>query len=101
MLGRRRAATTGTPLVTTLPQGTWAPWTATTGSTTAPGSGQNLGGLVGLPRYRLHCMVQRVAAVPQAAGRVELEPTQVLLGVDHEHPTGADHQVVEVRPTAG
>jgi hypothetical protein len=31
MLGRRRAASTGTPLVTTLPQGTWAPWTATTG----------------------------------------------------------------------
>ena len=25
MLGRRRAATTGTPCVTTLPQGTWAP----------------------------------------------------------------------------
>ena len=25
MLGRRRAATTGTPSVTTLPQGTWAP----------------------------------------------------------------------------
>jgi hypothetical protein len=31
MLGRRRAASTGTPLVTTLPHGTWAPWTATTG----------------------------------------------------------------------
>jgi hypothetical protein len=34
MLGRRRAASTGTPLVTTLPQGTWAPWTATIGTTT-------------------------------------------------------------------
>jgi hypothetical protein len=32
MLGRRLAATTGTPSITTLPQGTWAPWTATIGS---------------------------------------------------------------------
>jgi hypothetical protein len=38
MLGRRRADTTGTPLVTTLPQGTWAPWTATIGTTAMPGS---------------------------------------------------------------
>ena len=34
MLGSRRADTTGTPWVTTLPQGTWAPWTATIGTTT-------------------------------------------------------------------
>jgi hypothetical protein len=40
MLGRRRAATTGTPFVTTLPQGTWAPWTATIGTTTTSGSGR-------------------------------------------------------------
>jgi hypothetical protein len=40
MLGRRRADTTGTPSVTTLPQGTLAPWTATTGTTTTPGSGR-------------------------------------------------------------
>jgi hypothetical protein len=40
MLGRRRAATTGTPSVTTFPQGTRAPWTATIGTTTTPGSGR-------------------------------------------------------------
>src|SRR5215218_9765754 len=34
MLGRRRAGMTGTPSMTTLPQGTWAPWTATIGTTT-------------------------------------------------------------------
>jgi hypothetical protein len=28
------AATTGTPCVTTLPQGSWAPWRATIGTTT-------------------------------------------------------------------
>ena len=33
ILGRRLAATTGTPRVTTLPQGTWAPWTAPTPAT--------------------------------------------------------------------
>jgi hypothetical protein len=40
MLGRRRAGTIGTPFMTTLPQGTWAPWTATIGTTTTPGSGR-------------------------------------------------------------
>jgi hypothetical protein len=40
MLGRRRADTTGTPLMTTLPHGTWAPWTATIGTTATPGSGR-------------------------------------------------------------
>jgi hypothetical protein len=40
MLGRRLAATTGTPSTTTLPQGTWAPWTATIGTTARPGSGR-------------------------------------------------------------
>src|SRR5215216_2337977 len=40
MVGSRRAATTGTPFTTTLPQGTWAPWTATIGTTTTPGSGR-------------------------------------------------------------
>jgi hypothetical protein len=47
MLGRRRAATTGTPSLTTLPQGTWAPWMATIGTTATPRVGQDLGGLVG------------------------------------------------------
>jgi hypothetical protein len=36
MLGRCRAATTGTPSVTTLPHGTWAPWMATIGTTADP-----------------------------------------------------------------
>jgi hypothetical protein len=44
ILGRRRAVTTGTPSMTTLPQGTWAPWMAMTGTTTTPGVGQDLGG---------------------------------------------------------
>src|SRR5215207_10085369 len=30
----------GTPSMTTLPQGTWAPWTATMGTTAVPGSGR-------------------------------------------------------------
>jgi hypothetical protein len=38
MLGSRWADTTGTPSVTILPQGTWAPWTATIGTTTTSGS---------------------------------------------------------------
>jgi hypothetical protein len=37
MLGSRRAATTGTPSATTLPQGTWVPWTARIGTTTTSG----------------------------------------------------------------
>jgi hypothetical protein len=40
MLGRCRAVTTGTPSTTTLPQGIRAPWTATFGTTTKPGSGR-------------------------------------------------------------
>ena len=39
MLGRSQAGTTGTPSMTTLPQGTWAPWTATIGTTTTTTSG--------------------------------------------------------------
>jgi hypothetical protein len=34
--------------------------------------------------------------MPEPPGWVELEPAAILLGVDHEHPTGADHQVIEV-----
>jgi hypothetical protein len=34
--------------------------------------------------------------MPQPSGRVELEATAILLGVDHEHPTGPDYQVVDV-----
>ena len=36
--GRCRAGTTGTPSMTTLPQGTWVPWTAMIGTTTTSGS---------------------------------------------------------------
>jgi hypothetical protein len=38
--------------------------------------------------------------MPQPPRRVELEAASILLGVDHEHPTGADHQVVKVGPAA-
>jgi hypothetical protein len=51
MLGRRLAGTTGTPAVTTSPQpqGTWAPWTATIGTTTC-GSARTWGGLLPPPQ---------------------------------------------------
>ena len=93
MLGRRRAGTTGTPSMTTLPQGTWAPWMAMTGTTANVGVGQHLGGLVSLERHRAEGEGQWVAAMPQAPGWVELEAAPILLGVDHEHPTGADYEV--------
>ena len=38
-----------TPSMTTLPQGTWGPWTATIGTTTWVG--QDLSGSVGLERH--------------------------------------------------
>jgi hypothetical protein len=38
MLGRRFAGITGTPFTSTVPQGTWAPWTAMIGRTTTSGS---------------------------------------------------------------
>ena len=52
MLGRCLAGTTGIPSRRTLPQGTWAPWMAMIGRTTAPGSGSASGGVVGLKRHR-------------------------------------------------
>ena len=39
--------------------------------------------------------------MPQPPRRVELEAASILLGIDDEHPAGADHQVVEVGPAAG
>jgi hypothetical protein len=36
--------------------------------------------------------------MPQPPGRVEVEATSILLGADHEHPTGAEHQVINVGP---
>jgi hypothetical protein len=40
MVGRRTAATTGTPSTATLPEGTWARWTATIGTATTSESGR-------------------------------------------------------------
>ena len=60
--------------------------------------GQDHGGLVGLERHRLQGRGERVAAMPQPPGRGELHSTSILLGVDHEHPARADHQVVDVGP---
>jgi hypothetical protein len=37
-----------------------------------------------------------MAAMPQPPACVELEAAPVLFGVDHEHPTGADHKVINI-----
>jgi hypothetical protein len=63
--------------------------------------GQDPGGLVGLERHRVQGKGERVAAMPQPPGRVELEPAAILLGVDHEHPTRTDDQVLEVGSATG
>lgn len=42
-----------------------------------------------------------MAAMPQFPKSVELQPAPIPLGVDHEHPTGADHQVINVGCRAG
>jgi hypothetical protein len=39
--------------------------------------------------------------MPQPPGWVEPKATPILLRVDHEHPTGADHQVIDVGLAAG
>jgi hypothetical protein len=52
------------------------------------GVGQDLGGLVGLEAHRSQDGSERIAAMPQPPRRVELQPTPILLGVDHEHPPG-------------
>jgi hypothetical protein len=54
---------------------------------------QDLGGLVGLKRHRAQCGSERIAALPQSPGWVELEPSSVLLGVDDQDAAGADDQV--------
>ena len=61
MRGRRLADMTGTPSMTTFPQGTWAPWTATIGTPARPGSGQDLGGYVIRPRDRITIDARTVA----------------------------------------
>ena len=60
------------------------------------GVGQDQGGLVGLERHRPQRGGEGVAAMPQPPGRVELQSTPILLGVNHEHPTGPDHQMVDI-----
>ena len=39
--------------------------------------------------------------MPQPPRPIELETSSILLGVNHEHPTRTDHQVVNVRPAPG
>jgi hypothetical protein len=58
-----------------------------------PRVGQDLGGLVGLERYGMQGRGEWVAAMPQPPGWLELQAAAILLGVDHEYPTGPDHQV--------
>ena len=60
--------------------------------------GQDLGGLVGLERQCLQGRGQWVAAMSQPPRWVELQSAAILLGIDHEHPTGADDHVVEIGP---
>jgi hypothetical protein len=57
------------------------------------GVGQDLGGLVGLELYSAQGGGERVAAVPQPPGWVELEAAAIVLGVDHGHAGWADGQV--------
>jgi len=38
--------------------------------------------------------------MPEPPRRVEPEAAAILLGVDHEHPTGPNHQVIQVGPAA-
>jgi hypothetical protein len=58
--------------------------------------GQNLGGSVSLERHSSQCGGKGMAAMPQPPACVELEAAPVLFGVDHEHPTGADHKVINI-----
>jgi hypothetical protein len=34
-------------------------------------------------------------AVPEPPGRIELQAAAIRSGVDHEHPSGADYEVVD------
>jgi hypothetical protein len=54
-----------------------------------------------VPLQHAQCRGLRVAAVPQPPEPVELESFPILLGVDHEHPTRLDHQMVDVGPAPG
>jgi hypothetical protein len=65
------------------------------------GHAENLIGLVGRPPQLAQGGDEEVAAVPQQPIGVQPEPPAVLLGVDHDHPAGADDQVVDVGLGAG
>ena len=52
--------------------------------------GQDQGGLVGLPGRRPHGGGKGIVAMPQPPRRVELKAAPILVGIDHEHPTGPD-----------
>ena len=91
MLGRRLAATTGTPCVTTLPQGNLGAVNGHDRHHDHVGVDQDLGGLVRLVVNRAQYRGERIAAMPQPPRPSELEAAAILLGVDHEHPTRTDH----------
>ena len=64
------------------------------------GVSHNQGGLIRLERHRPQRRGERVAAMPQPAQWVEPKAPAILLGVDHEHPSGADHQMINVGAAA-
>jgi hypothetical protein len=100
MLGSRRAGTTGTRSMTTLPQGLGRR------ERPRPAPSPRLG-RAGPARPDSPRSPQRAAwgradnghATAVQTHRAEGGP--IVLGVDHEHPTGTDHQVVEGRRGRG
>jgi len=97
MRGSRRAARTGTPPVTLAPGdlGTMDDQNRYHGHAWV---GQDPGGPVGFERHRAQGGGKGVAAMPQPPGRVELQVAAIVFGIDHEYPTGADHQVIDIGP---
>ena len=63
--------------------------------------GQDLSGPIGLELYGAQGRSEGVAALPQPPRPVELQSSSRLRGVNHERPTGAEHQVVGVGPAGG
>jgi hypothetical protein len=57
--------------------------------------------LVGLPGRRPQVGGKGIAAMPQSPCRVYRKAASILFGVDGEHPTGPDHQMIEVGAAAG
>ena len=56
---------------------------------------EGLGDLGGLPPQRVQGAIQGLTTVPQMASCI-VQVAVVALGVDYEHPGGADDQVVDV-----